>query len=351
MPQKLHVATRKGLFLLEGPDFQLTAPAFPAIPVTRTMCDPRTGWIFASLNHGHFGVKLHRSKDEGATWEEIACPALGKEHDASVSLLWELCPSGPARPGGLLAGTIPGGLSWSGNNGDSWKLNENLWNRPERKEWMGGGYDHPGIHSICVDPVDINRVAICISTGGVWLTPDAGETWELRAKGLRAEYMPPERQFEGNIQDGHRMVQCQGEPRTFWIQHHNGVFVSRDALESWQELSPPVSGFGFAVAVHPQDGNTAWFAPLQKDEFRVPVDAKLVVTRTRDGGQSFEVLSQGLPSPSYDMAYRHSLDVDSTGNRLALGSTTGGLWVSDDQGDNWRTISQNLPPIYSVAWA
>lgn len=351
MSQKLHVATRKGLFLLEGPDYTITAPAFPAVPVTRTLRDPRSGWIFAALNHGHFGVKLHRSKDEGATWEEIACPSLGADRDASVSLIWELAASGPDRPGGLLAGTIPGAIFWSGDNGETWKLNENLWNLPERKEWMGGGFDQPGIHSICVDPADCNRVAVCISTGGVWLSTDAGETWQLRAKGLRAEYMPPERQFDGNIQDGHRMVQCQGEPRTFWIQHHNGVFVSRDSLESWQELNPPVSGFGFAVAVHPQDGNTAWFAPLDKDERRIPVDAKAVVTRTRDGGRTFEVLSQGLPSPSYDMAFRHSLDVDSTGNRLALGSTTGGLWISDDQGDTWRTVSQNLPPIYALAWA
>ena len=58
-----------------------------------------------------------------------------------------------------------------------------------------------------------------------------------------------------------------------------------------------------------------------KDECRVPVDAKLVVSRTRDGGKSFDVLRRGLPQENaYDIVYRHGLAVDESGNRLAFGS-------------------------------
>ena len=80
----------------------------------------------------------------------------------------------------------------------------------------------------------------------------------------------------------------------------------------------------------------------------MPVDGKLVVSRTTDGGTTFEVLDRGLPSPSYDLVYRHALDVDATGNVLAMGSTTGGLWISTDGGDSWTTVSTNLPPVYAV---
>jgi hypothetical protein len=76
-----------------------------------------------------------------------------------------------------------------------------------------------------------------------------------------------------------------------------------------------------------------------------------VVSRTRDGGGSFTVLSRGLPQRNaYDIAYRHALDVDATGEQLALGSTTGNLWVSVDQGDTWQTVAEHLPPIYAVRW-
>jgi hypothetical protein len=60
------------------------------------------------------------------------------------------------------------------------------------------------------------------------------------------------------------------------------------------------------------------------------------------------VFDRGLPAPSYDLVYRHALDVDPEGRYLAMGSTTGGLWVSDDGGESWRTISTALPPIYAV---
>lgn len=88
-----------------------------------------------------------------------------------------------------------------------------------------------------------------------------------------------------------------------------------------------------------------------KDETRVPVNAEFVVTRTRDGGKTFDVLRSGLPAtPSYDIVYRHALAVDDTGSRLAIGSTTGGVWTSDDEGDNWAQLPARLPPVHAVAF-
>jgi len=103
--------------------------------------------------------------------------------------------------------------------------------------------------------------------------------------------------------------------------------------------------------VHPQDPQTAWFVPAIKDECRIPVDARLVVARTRDGGRSFDSLHDGLPTQAYDLVYRHGLAVSRDGALLAMASTTGGLWLSDDQGDSWRNLSLNLPPVYAVTFA
>ena len=73
------------------------------------------------------------------------------------------------------------------------------------------------------------------------------------------------------------------------------------------------------------------------------------MNRTRDGGKTFETLRRGLPQEyAYDLAYRHGLDVDETGDRLVMGSTTGSVWISEDGGDSWQTVSTNLPPVYGV---
>jgi len=193
-------------------------------------------------------------------------------------------------------------------------------------------------------------VIVGVSCGGVWESEDDGSSWTLRGQGMVAEYMPPERRDDPKIQDPHRLASCTGDPDVVWAQHHNGVFRSGDAGRTWTAVKTvEPSAFGFAVAVHPTDPKTVWTVPAVKDECRVPVDGKVVVARTRDGGETFEVLRDGLPQDhAYDLVFRHALDVDRSGDRLAFGSTTGSLWLSEDGGDRWTTLSRNLPPVYAV---
>ena len=361
MSDRLYVATRKGLFTIvkRGGGWTIQEPAFLGDPVTAVLPDARDGTLYATLNLGHFGVKMRRSKDGGSTWEEHATPEYPVQAEsaagtaARLDLVWTLEAGGADEPGVLWAGTIPGGLFHSRDRGDTWSLVRTLWERPERSEWNGGGYDAPGINSICVDPRDSRSITVAVSTGGVWQTRDRGETWACRASGMFAEYMPPELREEPNAQDVHRLVACRSRPDVMWVQHHNAMFRSTDNAASWQTIeNPALSCFGFAVAVDPNDADTAWYVPAIKDERRVPVNGELAVTRTRDGGRTFEVLREGLPpAPAYDLIYRHGLDVDATGMRLAMGSTTGGLWISENRGDAWQCISAHLPPVYAVRFA
>ena len=352
------VGTRKGLFKYisddNGNTWRRVSHSFAGAPVSMVLASQsRRDW-YAALDHGHFGVKLHRSLDEGKTWQEIAAPAYPATEDAesgeSLQLIWSMEYAGTNNDSALWAGTIPGGLFYSDDQGGRWQLNQALWEREERPQWFGGGYDKPGIHSICIDPNDSAHITVAVSCAGVWCSDDNGSTWANKAKGMRAAFMPPEKQFDPNIQDPHRVVNCKANPDVFWAQHHNGIFRSIDKSESWQELeNVRPSAFGFAVVVHPDDADTAWFVPAVKDECRIPVDGRLVVTRTRDGGNSFEVLARGLPDEaSYDLVYRHGLDIDDSGQQLVMGSTTGNLWISNNQGDDWQCLSNYLPPIYCV---
>lgn len=359
MSDVFHVATRKGLFEVErrAGGWSIGRVSFLGDPVTMLLDDPRDATLYAALNLGHFGVKLHRSEDRGQRWTEVAAPAFPAAEDGaaeapSVHQVWALAAGGRAEPGVLWAGTIPAALFRSADRGASWQLVRALWDRPERREWAGGGYDEPGLHSICVDPRDARRLHCGISSGGVWFTADGGERWECRSTGMYAEYMPPERREDPNVQDPHHVVQAPTAPEVLWAQHHNGVFRTTDGGARWTEVTAiRPSKFGFAVAVHPARPGTAWFVPGVKDERRVPVDGRLVVARTDDGGRSFEVQREGLPQEhAYDLVYRHGLDVDGTGERLAMGSTTGNLWVTEDGGARWRLLSAHLPPIYQVAF-
>ena len=369
MSDTILVGTRKGLFTIKrngSTQWRIEKADFLADNVGQTAVDPRDGGRYAVLDLGHFGAKLHRSDDGGKTWAELAVPAYpskpesddqkdawGKPLEWKLNRIWELVPGHASEPGVLWTGTLPGGLFRSNDRGQSWEMIRSLWDDPKRKEWFGGGADLPGIHSICVDPRDAKRVTLGVSCGGVWQTTDGGKTWDCRATGMWAAYMPPEKKDDPNIQDPHRVVNCVGKPDCFWAQHHNGIFRTTDGSKTWHEVpcSEP-SNFGFAVAVHPRDPETAWFVPATKDEKRIPRDGKVVVTRTRNGGKSFDILRNGLPQEhAYDLVYRHALAIDGTGQRLAFGSTTGSLLVTEDNGDSWQTVSLNLPPVYCVQFA
>lgn len=351
----LWAGTRKGLFVIrrEAAGWRIGAPHFAGEPITQFLVDPADGAWYAAQRLGHFGVKLKKSRDQGGSWQEVAAPAFppkpgeGPWRDDTtpwtVDLVWGLEAGG----GRLWAGCLPAGLFSSDDGGASWQLARSLWERPERREWGGGGYDHAGIHSIVVDPRDARHLTVAISSGGCWQSRDGGANWASTSTGMKAPYMPPERVDDPNVQDPHRVVACAAAPEVLWCQHHGGMYRSADGGLHWQALAAPQpSDFGFAVAAHPRDPQRAWFVPAHSDAQRMPVAGRMVVNETRDGGASFTSHGQGLPQQdAYHLVYRHALVVGEDGRTLAMGSTTGGLWVSEDEGVSWSCLSRDLPPI------
>jgi len=327
---------------------------FMGEPVSMTYVDTRNHTWWAALDLGHWGCKLHWSGDEGATWEEVEAPKYPEgsqvkdSEPTSLKYIWAFAHGGHDHPDRLYIGTEPGGLFVSNNNGESFELVDSLWNHPSRKEqWFGGGRDNPGIHSILVDSDDSDHIFIGISVAGVFETKDGGNTWNPMNKGLKADFLPDPYAEIGH--DPHLLISAPSDKTTMWQQNHCGVFVSRDAGLNWHDVSEKTgpAGFGFAIAVAKNDPETAWVVPGVSDQSRVAVDNSLCVCRTENAGKSWQTLRDGLPQNHvFDITYRHALDI--TGDTLAFGTTTGNLYLSDNRGDSWNVISNNLPMIYSL---
>jgi photosystem II stability/assembly factor-like uncharacterized protein len=383
---RILVGTRKGTFAIERRARRQWRPALlghAGVAVNFVARDPHTGTLWAALGHGHWGAKLSRSLDGGKTWQDApqisypegaryldvppgADPSQSKPAFKSAKLqkLWSIA-FGP--PGRMYVGTIPGGLFVSEDAGESFALNLPLWNHESRggdlfqgegsgvTHWFGtpaseAGEFAPGIHSIAVDPRNAGRILVAISTAGVLETSDGGKTWRSRNRGLLMDYLPDPSAEWGH--DPHYLGLCPAQPDHVWQQNHCGVFYSSDGAATWKKVSHPESGvhFGFPIAVDAEQGKTAWVVPGKSDMQRTTVDGALFVARSRDGGESWETLRNGLPQEhAYDVVYRHALD--NSADTLAFGSTTGNLYVSEDRGDSWQSVGSNLPPIYSVRFA
>lgn len=354
---KLLVGTGKGLVEFDKykDKWQLVKVHFPGYPVSALLVDERNHCWWACLAHRHWGQKMHRSFDEGKTWEAVPCPVypagalIMPDKPAFLKKIWTLAKGGADQPQTLWMGTEPGGLFVSHDGGDHFKLVQSLWDHPSRqREWFGAGRDHPFIHSIVLDPGDSNHVFIAISCAGVFETTDGGQSWVPRNKGLKAAYLPNPSVEIGH--DPHLLLACESQPDVMWQQNHCGIFRSTNAGKQWDEVSGK-DGFpyyGFALAIDNNDPLKAWVIPAVSDEMRIAHDMALCVCHTNDGGNNWQAQRNGLPQEfCFDIVFRHSFI--RAGNTLLFGTTTGNLFVSEDDGTSWQALSYHLARVDCLA--
>ena len=74
--KKLLVGTDKGLleFYLTASGWKLNTIHFTGFPVSFVQEDTRSGIWRVTINHKHWGPKIHHSLDGGKHWETLAAP-------------------------------------------------------------------------------------------------------------------------------------------------------------------------------------------------------------------------------------------------------------------------------------
>ncbi|MEZ4829880.1 MAG: sialidase family protein [Bacteroidia bacterium] len=355
---KLLLATGKGLIeyhLIAG-KWKFYRDHFQGLSVSAFLSDDRTGYWWVALDHKHWGQKLHRSADAGKSWEEMPAPVYPKGEEirpgvpASMKYIWTIAKGGDDQPGRLYLGTEPGGLFVSDDGGMSFSLNQSLWRHHTRPDhWFGGGRNHAGIHSVVVDPRHSSRIFVGVSCAGVFCSEDGGRSWEMKHQGLKADYLPDP--FPEAGYDPHLLLSCHSHPDVLWQQNHCGVYRSADNGNHWTEITAADGSnyYGFALAVDPSNENVAWVIPALSDKLRIAIDRSLFVQRTDDGGKTWQSFRKGLPQGDcYDLVLRHALAL--SGDRLAFGTISGCLYVSEDRGESWKMINHSLPRVFSTAF-
>ena len=195
---------------------------------------------------------------------------------------------------------------------------------------------------------------IAISTGGVYRSDDGGESWAPHNQGICARFLPPDQQYPEWGQCVHKVVSHPSNPNRMFLQHHWGVYRSDNAGESWNDIGKSLpSDFGFAIEIDPNDANTVYIIPIESDEFRCTPEGKLRVYRTKDGGESWEPLTNGLPQEdALETILRDNMKADANNpTGLYFGTRSGKVFGSSHGGDSWTFIKEGLPPITCVKTA
>ncbi len=357
MPKKalLLVGTKKGLILLSSSNrkqWRLDGPFVKGKEVNHAAYDHRNGRIFATSNDAWFGSEVVWSENLGKTWKSAKkSPGFTQESGQKLDRVWHIEPGADPAAKTLYAGVAPAALFRSDDQGETWEELAGLTQHETRSKW------HPGagglcLHSIVVDPTNAQRLWVGISAVGVFRSEDGGATWQTANRGTRAAFLPEKYPEYG--QCVHKLLPSPGGKGVLFQQNHCGVYRTGDGGVAWKEITAGLpSDFGFPLAIHPRDPETLYVLPLQGAEFRCPPKGKLRVFRSRNGGKTWSTLSKGLPQENaFVGVYREGMardDFDPAG--VYFGTNTGKLFGSIDEGETWRLVADNLPPIYSVATA
>jgi photosystem II stability/assembly factor-like uncharacterized protein len=358
------VGTRKGAFVLTADgrrtSWDVAGPMFPGWEVYHVAGSPADpDRLYAAPSTGWFGQLIQRSDDGGGTWTQVGSrfeydgvPGThqwydGTPHPWEFARVWHLEPS-PTDPDTVYAGVEDAALFRSVDGGQEWQELPGLRGHGSGSSWQPGA-GGMCLHTILLDPVDPQRIFVAISAAGAFRTDDGGETWRPINRGLHSDGIPDPDAEVGHCV--HRIAMHPSRPEVLFMQKHWDVMRSDDAGDSWREISGDLpSDFGFPIAVHPHEPDTAYVVPITSDSHHFPPDGRLRVYRTRAGGDEWEPLTEGLPQTDcYVNVLRDAMAVDTLAEPgIYFGTTGGQVYASADAGDSWAPIVRDLPAVLSV---
>ncbi len=342
---------------------------FKAWNVMHLTHDRRDGRLHASAAHDVFGPSTHYSDDWGATWTQAAKPPALERPSASgrppstveeafnpdsvggkpekMIKTWNIKPG--LEDGVLYAGTQPAALFKSTDRGNTWEINEAFYDHPHRGNFFpgAGGF---ALHTVIPHPTDPQQMWVAISTGGCYYTDDGGKTWNPRNKNVRASFAGSDEPPEYG-QCVHKVAMHPANPNRLYQQNHEGMYRSDDGGLNWIDIGTGKlpTQFGFPIVVHPHEPDTIYLAPEESDQFRVSIDGKFVVWRSRDAGETWEPLTNGLPERAYLVVLRGAMATDTYKDAgVYIGTSTGQIFHTRDNGDSWSLLADFLPPISSL---
>jgi photosystem II stability/assembly factor-like uncharacterized protein len=315
--------------------------------------------LYASQSTSWFGQLVQRSDDGGKTWEPVGnefryegVPGThqwydGTPHPWEFARVWHLEPS-LSDPDMVYAGVEDAALFRSDDGGTSWQELPGLREHGSGPAWQPGA-GGMCLHTIVIDPRDEQRMFAAISAAGVFRSDDGAQSWQPVNRGLHSEGIPDSDAEVGHCV--HRIALHPSRPDVLFMQKHWDVMRSDDGGDSWYEISGDLpTDFGFVIDVHAHEPDTVFVVPIESDSLHYPPEGKLRVYRSRQGGNEWEPLTNGLPQEHcYVNVLRDAMSVDALEPCGVYFGTTGGqVYGSADSGDHWEPIVRDLPAVLSV---
>ena len=326
--KEVWVGTKEGIVVLErdsGGGWRRTRALLENKHISAILTEPSSGLTFAGAFHG----SLHVTGDGGKTWARRDA-GLTERDVYSLACTRQ---NGRTR---LYLGTEPAHLFCSDDLGMSWRELPRLRAVPSVPKWKFPVPPHIAhTKHITFDPRDSHTVYACIEVGALLRSRDAGESWE---------------QIDGVYEDVHRLAIHPQDSNRLYVVTGHGLYVSSDggaSFEQWVARPSPIAGYPDGLVIHPRHPELMFLgaADVGPGTWMKTHYAGAKISRSKDGGRTWEMLQSGLPERM--QASIEALCLEDWGESVSLfaATTAGDVYSSDDAGEHWSRIVTGLAPI------
>jgi photosystem II stability/assembly factor-like uncharacterized protein len=194
----------------------------------------------------------------------------------------------------------------------------------------------------------VDKTSLYLGTQFLMKTTDGGLHWQTISPDLTgAEASATNISGPPTVQDakqrGYGVVYTIApsplDAKLIWVGSDTGlIHVTRDGAKTWTKVTPKdVTDWSKISLIEASHFNPAE-AYAAIDRHRLDDQAPYLY-RTRDYGQTWQPITEGIHAPAFLRAVRE----DPTHKGLLFAGTEFGIYLSFDDGDHWQSLQLNLP--------
>lgn len=346
---RMLVATLEGVAMLRrdgAPDapnneWTLAGRSLADRHVGSLLYEPGSGKLFAGA-HADGGIWVS-DDGAGADWRPLA-NGIDRPHIYTLAARDARAAQGGQAGGNvtLFAGTSPAALYRSDDLGESWTEISSIRDVPDTDKWTFPPPPHiPHVKSVVFHPTEAETIYVLVEQGALLKSTDDGKSWtELSSYSQLDEIA---------YRDVHRLLIDPARPDLFYLATGEGLYRSDDGGQSFDHLTQRGDRMGYPdfLFLDPRDGRTVYMGGSYKNPGAWYTDgaAKSCVMRGTESGKSWVELDSGLPNPvigAFEAMTMHQWD---GGMMLAVGTATGEVYASENDGASWTCIAGDVKPI------
>ena len=242
----------------------------------------------------------------------------------------------------IFAGTQPAALYRSDDLGETWRELSSLREVPGTEKWTFPPPPHIAhVKSTIFHPDEPRTIFALVEQGALLKSVDDGQTWLEMESYSAAD--------DEAYRDTHRLIIAKGDSDRFFLATGEGLYRSGDGGANWDHLTRrgELMGYPDFLFFDPRDENVIFLggARFNPGRWRTEKLSDSRIMRSADGGQSWVDLDHGLPKPVIGAFEAMTLHQWDGGMTLLIATATGEIYSSDNDGDTWTCIVDDLAPV------